>query len=147
MNSRAVIQFEKAGFAVFPNIPDEDEVCEISRQLVLLGTANAGTRRLLNEPWCLGLGQRLVRDIRLSNLMPHDACAVQCTYFTNYRKRPVANYHRVSKVQGRSRCRLGQAQCLRPKRRSAELNRNVLETRPVAPSRKWHRMRSFTLTF
>ena len=27
-------------------------------------------------------GQRLVRDIRLSNLMPHDACAVQCTYFT-----------------------------------------------------------------
>ena len=59
MDSRAVIQFGKAGFAVFPDILDEDEVCEISRQLVLLGTANAGTRRLLNEAWCLGLGQRL----------------------------------------------------------------------------------------
>jgi ectoine hydroxylase-related dioxygenase (phytanoyl-CoA dioxygenase family) len=82
MNSRAAIHFEKAGFAVLADILDAEEVCEISRQLVLLGTANAGTRRLLNEPWCLGLGQRLVRDIRLSNLMPHDACAVQCTYFT-----------------------------------------------------------------
>jgi ectoine hydroxylase-related dioxygenase (phytanoyl-CoA dioxygenase family) len=82
MNSRAVIRFEKAGFAVVPDILDEDEVCEISRQLEFLGTANAGTRRLLNEPWCRGLGQRLARDIRLSNLIPHDACAVQCTYFT-----------------------------------------------------------------
>ena len=45
MNSRAVIQFEKAGFAVFPDILDEAEICEISRQLLLLGTANAGTRR------------------------------------------------------------------------------------------------------
>lgn len=50
MNSRAVIEFEKAGFAVLPDILNEDEVCEISRQLVLLGTANAGTRHLLNEP-------------------------------------------------------------------------------------------------
>ena len=89
MNPRAVIQFEKSGFAVFPDILDEDEVCEISRQLVLLGTANASTRRLLNEPWCLGLGQRLLRDIRLSNLMPHDACAIQCTYFT---KSPARNW-------------------------------------------------------
>ena len=70
MNSRAVIQFENAGFAVFPDILDEAEICEILRQLLLLGTANAGTRRLLNEPWCLDLGQRLVRNIRLSNLMP-----------------------------------------------------------------------------
>lgn len=70
MNSRAVLQFEKAGFGVFSDVLDKDESCEISRQPVLLGTANAGTRRLLNEPWCPGLGQRLVRDIRLSNLMP-----------------------------------------------------------------------------
>jgi Phytanoyl-CoA dioxygenase (PhyH) len=82
MNSRAAIQFEKAGFAVFQDILDADEVREISLQLVLLRTANAGTRRLLNEPWCLGQAQRLVGDIRLSNLMPQDACAVQCTYFT-----------------------------------------------------------------
>jgi hypothetical protein len=64
MNSRAVIQIETAGFAVIPDILDEDEVCEISRQLEFLGTANAGTRRLLNEPWCRGLGQRLARDTR-----------------------------------------------------------------------------------
>ena len=46
MNSRAVIQIERAGFAVIPDILDEDEVGEISRQLEFLGTANAGTRRL-----------------------------------------------------------------------------------------------------
>jgi hypothetical protein len=82
MNSQAVIQFERAGFVDVPNILDDDEVCEISRRLEFLGTTNAGTRRLLNEPWFRGLGQRLACDIRLSNLIPHDACAVRCTYFT-----------------------------------------------------------------
>jgi len=46
MNSRAVIQIERAGFAVIPNIIEQDEVCEISRQLEFPETANAGTRRL-----------------------------------------------------------------------------------------------------
>lgn len=82
MNSGAVSRFEEGGFAVVPDVLDEDEVSEISRQLEPLGTANAGTRRLLNEAWCRGLGHRLARDSRLSKLIPHDACAVQCTYFT-----------------------------------------------------------------
>lgn len=82
MSSGAVVQIERAGFAVIPDILDEEEVCEVSRQLDFLGTANAGTRRLLNEAWCRGLGKRLARDSRLSNLIPHDAGAVQCTYFT-----------------------------------------------------------------
>lgn len=68
MSSRAVIQLEKVGFTVIPDILDEDEVREIARHLGRLGTANAGTRRLLNEPWCRGLGQRLARDIRLSKV-------------------------------------------------------------------------------
>jgi hypothetical protein len=33
MNLLAAIQFEKAGFAVFADILDADEVCEMSRQL------------------------------------------------------------------------------------------------------------------
>lgn len=44
MNSGAVSRFDEAGFAVVPGILDKDEVCEISRQLELLGTANAGTQ-------------------------------------------------------------------------------------------------------
>ncbi len=60
MNSAAVSRFEEAGFALVPDILDEDEVCEISHQLEPLGTANAGTRRLLNEAWCRGLGGRIV---------------------------------------------------------------------------------------
>jgi hypothetical protein len=42
MSSEAVVQIERAGFAVIPDILDEEEVCEVSRQLEFLGTANAG---------------------------------------------------------------------------------------------------------
>jgi hypothetical protein len=62
MNSRAAILFAKTGFAVFPDTLDEDEICEIPRRLVLLETANAGTRRLLNEPWCLKSPMQLLTD-------------------------------------------------------------------------------------
>ena len=49
MNLRAVIQIKRAGFAVIPDILDEDEVCEISLQLEFLGTANAPYGRLEDE--------------------------------------------------------------------------------------------------
>lgn len=81
MSARAEIQLEKVGFAVIPDILDENEVDEVLRQLKRVATSSAGTRGLLNEPWCRELGRRLVRDIRLSNLIPQDSCTVQCTYF------------------------------------------------------------------
>jgi len=39
MSSEAVVQIERAGFAVIPHILDAEEVCEVSRQLEFLGTA------------------------------------------------------------------------------------------------------------
>jgi hypothetical protein len=39
-----------------------------------------------------------------------------------YRKRPFANYHRLSKIQSPSRCRHGQPQCLRHDRASSPLD-------------------------
>jgi hypothetical protein len=36
MSSEAVVQIERAGFAVIPDILDEEEVCEVSRQLTMI---------------------------------------------------------------------------------------------------------------
>jgi len=82
MSSGALIRPEKVGFTVIPGLLYAGEVREIVHQLERLGPESAGTRRLLNERWCRELGRRLAHASRLSNLIPNDACAVQCTYFT-----------------------------------------------------------------
>lgn len=88
-NPQAVTQLQRLGFAVIRSLISESEASEISRRLERLGKAAAGTRRLLDESWCRELGHRLRLDARISGLLPHDARAIQCTYFA---KSPARNW-------------------------------------------------------
>ena len=55
------------------------------------GIANggAGSRRLLDETWCVHLGSALRNDARIRSLLPRSAVAVQCTLFD---KSPTKNW-------------------------------------------------------
>lgn len=72
--------FDTAGFALVPGVLPEEE-CAALADLVQPGPASAGTRRLLDEPWCVGLADRLRSHPVLAALVPPGHVAVQCTYF------------------------------------------------------------------
>lgn len=72
--------FDTAGFALVPGVLPEEE-CAALAGLVRPGPASAGTRRLLDEPWCVGLADRLRAHPVLAALIPPGHVAVQCTYF------------------------------------------------------------------
>jgi hypothetical protein len=54
----------------------------VARGLDVQLAKNAGTRRLLDAPWCRALARRIADDPRLRALLPGGARAVQCTFFT-----------------------------------------------------------------
>ena len=69
------------GYVVIPQVVPDDDVLTCKSRLKRREVARAGTRTLLDEPWCAALGQRLCKDARLSPLLPHDAHVAQCTLF------------------------------------------------------------------
>src|ERR1044072_1948022 len=83
------MMLQQSGFAVVPGLLDEREIDDIAHQLERSGILHAGTRRLLDEPWCRELREKLARDGRISKFLPQDARAVQCNYFT---KSPAQNW-------------------------------------------------------
>ena len=52
-----------------------------SSLLARLSRRGAWTSRLIGRPWCTRLVDQLTRDVRLSEALPTDARAVQCTLF------------------------------------------------------------------
>jgi ectoine hydroxylase-related dioxygenase (phytanoyl-CoA dioxygenase family) len=74
-------QFTAYGYAVVPGIIGSDEINHIGRHVEDLARNGAGTRRLLDLPWCSELARRLADEPRLGAEMPSTAHAVQCTLF------------------------------------------------------------------
>ena len=75
-------QLHGQGFTVIPDILNASELGEVARGLDGLLAKSAGTRRLLDAPWCSALALRIANDPRMRELLPADARAVQCTFFT-----------------------------------------------------------------
>ena len=59
-------QLEESGYAVIPDVVGTDEISNIERFIDDNGNDVAGTRRLINRPWCRELASRLARDTRLT---------------------------------------------------------------------------------
>lgn len=78
--AKAVSQFKKDGYFVIPGVLD----AVMNRRLGAFvgGTASgAGSRRLLDEAWCVHLAGALRGDARIRSLLPPNAVAAQCTLF------------------------------------------------------------------
>jgi ectoine hydroxylase-related dioxygenase (phytanoyl-CoA dioxygenase family) len=78
-------QFTTDGYAVVPGIFGSGEINHMAHEVEDLATDGAGTRRLLDVPWCSELAQRLAGEPRLRAVMPSNAHAVQCTLFVKAR--------------------------------------------------------------
>jgi Phytanoyl-CoA dioxygenase (PhyH) len=72
-------QLAAQGYAV---IPDLIEAYPIRAVCDLIRGERAGTRRLIDVPWCAELARRIARDQRVRELLPDGAVAAQCTLFS-----------------------------------------------------------------
>ena len=71
----------ETGYAVVPDVITSAEIGDLVRSVDDLRTQSAGTRRLIDTPWCWELAERIGRDERLRELLPVGARPVQCTLF------------------------------------------------------------------
>ena len=68
-------KLEEGGYAVIPDVVGFDDISRIERFIDGDGNGMAGTRRLIDRPWCRELADRLTRDTRLSGALPARACS------------------------------------------------------------------------
>src|SRR5437764_12343174 len=77
---RAAIEtLDQQGYAVVPRFVEPSETSTVSRALNRLSMRGAGTRNLLERPWCRALTERLKK--RLASALPLSYVGVQCTLF------------------------------------------------------------------
>jgi hypothetical protein len=69
------------GYAVVPDLIDIDEVDRIGRFVMDTLAVTAGTRRLIELPWCRDLADWLIRSSRVCDSLPVDPQAIQCSLF------------------------------------------------------------------
>jgi hypothetical protein len=76
-----VTEFERRGYAITSGLVAPRETATISRALNRLAMRCAGTRNLLNHPWCCALVRRVKRRLASANALPPSFVGVQCTLF------------------------------------------------------------------
>jgi hypothetical protein len=69
------------GFAVVPGVVDDAKCDVLASYCQAFERLGAGSRTLLRQAWCVDLAGDLRRHPIISNLLPRDAVAVQCTLF------------------------------------------------------------------
>jgi ectoine hydroxylase-related dioxygenase (phytanoyl-CoA dioxygenase family) len=69
------------GFAAVSQVLTQEECDRLLSLPFELDAASAGSRCLLQQPWCRDLVARLRAHPQIAALLPEDAVAVQCTYF------------------------------------------------------------------
>lgn len=72
--------FDATGYALIPDVLNPAE-CEAISDRIRSDTASGGTRRLLDNDWCMELAKRLRGSAAFSGLLDAAHVAVQCTYF------------------------------------------------------------------
>ena len=81
--------FSAQGYVVLPRFFAGREIDTLESSLSMDTGGLAGSRSLLERPWCLNLAQRILSDPRLSSVWAAASRAVLCTYFE---KSPVRNW-------------------------------------------------------
>lgn len=79
--SRLQESFSAQGYFVLPGFLAEHEIGGLETSLSSGTGGLAGSRALLELPWCMSLARRISRDPRLSGVWPTGSRAVLCTYF------------------------------------------------------------------
>jgi hypothetical protein len=74
-------QLFDTGHAVVSDLITSPEIGALARSVEGLNTQSAGTRRLIDLPWCWDLAERIGGDGRLRDVLPVDPTPVQCTLF------------------------------------------------------------------
>jgi ectoine hydroxylase-related dioxygenase (phytanoyl-CoA dioxygenase family) len=74
-------RFKEDGYAVLPDVLSDGELGELSRRAVSIDADGVGTRRLLEQPWCVAAARALRSKSCMTGILQADAVAVQCTYF------------------------------------------------------------------
>lgn len=69
------------GFTVVPGVVDDAQCDVLASHLQTFEPVGAGSRTLLRQAWCADLAGDLRRHSIISDLLPRDAVAVQCTLF------------------------------------------------------------------
>ena len=72
---------DREGFLLLENLVAEVECEEILAALSHRSEGRAGTRRLLEQPWCRALAERLKASAPLASLLAPDSIPLQCTLF------------------------------------------------------------------
>lgn len=70
-----------SGFLITPALFDPAYCGQLALHSAALRIDGAGSRQLLDAPWCRDAAARLRQHPALAPLMPADAVAVQCSYF------------------------------------------------------------------
>lgn len=65
--------FHERGYVVIDDVVGAEELDEIVRNVDGIADTRAGTRRMVDLPWCRPLACRLARDARLARTLPLDA--------------------------------------------------------------------------
>lgn len=73
--------FHKNGFFITSPLLSDSECHAIEANLVALEASKAGSRSMLEAPWCASLARTLQAHPLLAGFLPQDSAAVQCTYF------------------------------------------------------------------
>src|SRR5690348_9992959 len=85
----AVTQLDSRGYAIAPGLVEPREASIVARAIDRLTVRGAGTRKLLERPWCRALVQRVRRRLSRAGVMPASSVAIQCTLFD---KTPTRNW-------------------------------------------------------
>lgn len=73
--------FSAQGYIVLPRFLDDLELRALEARLAAGTGGLAGSRALLELPWCLSLARRIQSDTRLSSICGSSSRVVLCTYF------------------------------------------------------------------
>lgn len=73
--------FEQRGYLLVRRLMDRRETTVVAQALERLRLRRAGTRNLLDQPWCRALVLRVKRRLVAAEVLPASHVAVQCTLF------------------------------------------------------------------
>lgn len=73
--------FAANGFTTIPTAVSPETLAAILAQPQIAAETDAGTRDLLEHPWCCDLAAFLRQRLQTAHWLPADALAVQCTLF------------------------------------------------------------------
>ena len=86
---QSIRQFDSEGYFIERDVLSRRECDRLGNHVGSFARGVAGSRRLLDQPWCAELATVIRRHEVLSRVLPFGAVAVQCTLFA---KTPGANW-------------------------------------------------------